>query len=67
MTSERVKPYPVRLDHELSQWVKERAKAGDRSMNAELIRIVRQAKEAEQTYYTACHESGIEPIIQTEK
>jgi hypothetical protein len=26
--------------------VKERAKAGDRSMNAELIRIVRQAKEA---------------------
>lgn len=48
MTSERVKPYPVRLDHELSQWVKERAKAGDRSMNAELVRIVRQAKEAEE-------------------
>jgi hypothetical protein len=44
----RQKPYPLRLEPELSQWVKERAKAGDRSMNAELIRIVRQAKEAQQ-------------------
>lgn len=43
---QRPKPYPLRLEPELSQWVKERAKAGDRSMNAELIRIVRQAKEA---------------------
>lgn len=48
MNNERVKPYPVRLEPELSQWVKERAKAGDRSMNAELVRIVRQAKEAEE-------------------
>ena len=39
------KSYPLRLELELSQWVKERAKAGDRSINAELIRIVRQAKE----------------------
>ena len=53
MTSERVKPYPVRLDHKLSQWVKERAKAGDRSMNAELVRIVRQAKEAEEQKHAA--------------
>ena len=53
MTSERVKPYPVRLDNELSQWVKERAKAGDRSMNAELVRIVRQAKEAEEQKHAA--------------
>jgi hypothetical protein len=42
----RPKPYPLRLEPELSQWVKERAKDGDRSINAELIRIVRQAKEA---------------------
>lgn len=47
-TEQRPKPYPLRLEPELSQWVKERAKAGDRSMNAELIRIVRQAKEVEE-------------------
>ena len=61
------RPYPVRLTPELAQWVKARAKAGDRSLNAEINRLIRQAKEAEQTYYTACHESGIEPIIPTEK
>ena len=49
----RPNPYPLRLDPDLSQWVKERAKAGDRSMNAELVRIVRQAKEAEQKQTTA--------------
>ena len=48
MNEKQVKPYPVRLEPELSQWVKERAKAGDRSMNAELVRIVREAKEAEE-------------------
>jgi len=48
MNDKQVKPYPVRLEPKLSQWVKERAKAGDRSMNAELVRIVRQAKEAEE-------------------
>lgn len=42
----RPKPYPLRLEPELIQWVKEQAKAEDRSINAELIRIVRQAKEA---------------------
>lgn len=46
MNEKQVKPYPVRLEPELSQWVKEQAKAGDRSMNAELVRIVRQAREA---------------------
>lgn len=42
---QQINPFPVRLEPELSQWVKARAKAGDRSVNAELIRIVRQAKD----------------------
>ena len=53
MQDTRPKPYPLRLEPDLSQWVKARAKAGDRSMNAELIRIVRQAKEAEEQKQTA--------------
>lgn len=44
----RMRSYPLRLDAELSLWVKARAKAEDRSFNAELNRIVRKAKEAEQ-------------------
>jgi len=52
-TSTRTPSYSLRLDSDLSQWVKERAKAGDRSMNAELIRIVRQAKEATDQKQTA--------------
>ena len=43
----RPNPYPLRLDPELSQWVRERAKAGDRSINAEINRMLRQLKEAE--------------------
>lgn len=54
MSKNQTKPYPVRLEPDLSKWVKERAKDGDRSMNAEFIRIVRQAKEAaEQKQTTA--------------
>lgn len=45
---QRPKPYPLRLESELTQWVKKRSKAGYRSFNAELNRIVRQAKEAEE-------------------
>ena len=69
MTKPDTRPaaYSLRLDPDLSQWVKARAKAGDRSLNAEINRLIRQAREAEQTYYTACMESGIEPIIPTEK
>lgn len=44
---QRPKPYPLRLESELMQWVKKRSKAGDRSFNAELNRIVRQVKETE--------------------
>ena len=69
MTKPDTRPaaYSLRLDPDLSQWVKARAKAGDRSLNAEINRLIRQAREAEQNYYTACMESGIEPIIPTEK
>ncbi len=48
MNGNRAKPYPLRLDPELSQWVKDRAKAGDRSLNAEINRLIRQLKEAEE-------------------
>ena len=48
MNGNRAKPYPLRLDPELSQWVKDRAKAGDRSLNAEINRLIRQAKEADE-------------------
>lgn len=44
----RMCSYPLRLDAELSLWVKTRAKAENRSINAELNRIVRKAKEAEE-------------------
>ncbi|MBO0612971.1 Arc family DNA-binding protein [Thiothrix fructosivorans] len=52
MKEKQPKSYPLRLDHDLSQWVKECAKTGDRSMNAELTRIVRQAKDAAQQQQT---------------
>lgn len=41
-------PFPLRIDPELAQWVKDRAKAGDRSLNAEINRLIRQAKETEE-------------------
>ena len=43
------KPYPMRLEPELKQWVKEKAKAADRSFNAEINRTLRQVKESEKT------------------
>ena len=48
MKDVRPKPYPLRLDPELSLWVKDRAKAGDRSLNAEINRLIRQAKEEDE-------------------
>jgi hypothetical protein len=44
----RVKPYPTRLDPELKQWITEKSKEGDRSINAEINRQLRKAKEAEE-------------------
>lgn len=48
MNNTQVKPYPVRLEPELAAWVKERAKEADRSINAEINRLIRQAKEAKE-------------------
>ena len=50
MTKPDTRPaaYSLRLDPDLSQWMKARAKAGDRSLNAEINRLIRQAKEAEE-------------------
>jgi hypothetical protein len=53
MNEKQARAYPLRLDHELYKWVQERAKDGDRSINAELVRIVRQAKESEQKQTSA--------------
>ena len=45
---QRPKPYPLRLEPELKQWIKGRAKDGDRSVNAEINRTLRKAKESEE-------------------
>ena len=60
--STRQPPLSVRLEPELSQWVRKQAKAGDRSINAELNRIVRQAKEGtiEKTAYERGKRDGFE-------
>ena len=58
----------TRFKPDLHAWLVDRAKQNNRSFNGELVDILQKAKEAEQTYCTACHESGIEPIINpTEK
>ena len=38
----------ARIPAEVHQWLAERAKTNDRSMNAELVRILKEAKAAEQ-------------------
>ena len=42
------KPYPLRMADELRAWINARAKRNDRSVNAELNRLIKQAKEAEE-------------------
>lgn len=49
MSATQTKPYPVRLDPDISQWVKAQAKAGDRSINAQINRLIRESKEAAET------------------
>lgn len=50
----RNSPRSIRMESELEVWVKEQAKAGDRSINAQINRLIRQAKEmAEQRTQTA--------------
>jgi hypothetical protein len=52
MSTKQSNPYPLRLENDLSKWVKERAKDNDRSINAEINRLIKQAKEAEKRAYT---------------
>ena len=47
MSAKQIKPYPLRLAPDLSQWVKERAKKSDRSINAEINRLLKEIKEIE--------------------
>lgn len=39
----------VRFPSDIHQWLTERARRNDRSMNAELVRILRETKEQEVT------------------
>ena len=48
MNKSQSKPYPMRLEPELKQWIAEKAREGDRSINAEINRQLRKAKEAEE-------------------
>ena len=48
MNKSQSKPYPMRLELELKQWIAEKAREGDRSINAEINRQLRKAKEAEE-------------------
>ncbi|MDD5393144.1 MAG: hypothetical protein PHE17_09015 [Thiothrix sp.] len=41
-------PRSIRLDTDVDAWVKDRAKDSDRSVNAEINRLLRQAKEADE-------------------
>ena len=64
MTKPDTRPaaYSLRLDPDLSQWVKAQAKDNDRSINAEINRLIRQAKEGtiEKTAYERGKRDGFE-------
>lgn len=51
--AQTAKPYPLRMADELKTWIQQRAKSNDRSVNAELNRLIKQAKEAEEGSQTA--------------
>lgn len=53
MEQKRQAPRSIRLDPEIEAWVKHQAKAGDRSLNAEINRVLRKAKEATEQKQTA--------------
>jgi len=50
----------VRMPTDIHRWLTHRAKQNDRSMNAELIRIVRQAMEATKKQATAINENALQ-------
>ncbi len=41
-------PYPLRMADDVKAWIKQRAKANDRTVHAELNRILRGLMEAEE-------------------
>lgn len=53
MTSKTKTPYPLRLPADLREWAEQQAKANDRSLHAELVRLVRQAKDVAEQKQTA--------------
>ena len=55
MEKDRPKPYPLRLEPDVKQWIKGKAKAADRSFNAEINRTLRQVKESEESEETETH------------
>jgi len=48
MANKQQVPTPVRLPPELKDWLKARAKANVRSVNAEIIALLLRAREIEQ-------------------
>ena len=48
MARNQDRPYPLRLEPDVKQWIKGKAKAADRSFNAEVNRTLRQVKESEE-------------------
>lgn len=48
MTTKQPTPYPLRMAEDLKLWIQQRAKRNDRSMNAEMNRLLRQMKEVEE-------------------
>lgn len=48
MANKQQSPTPVRLPPELKDWLKARAKANVRSVNAEITALLLQAREIEQ-------------------
>lgn len=41
-------PYPLRMAEDVKAWIKQRAKSNDRTVHAELNRILRGLMEAEE-------------------
>ncbi|UOG91795.1 MAG: Arc family DNA-binding protein [Candidatus Thiothrix sulfatifontis] len=43
-------PYPLRMADDVKTWLQQRAKANDRTVHAEIIRILKEAREEEQRH-----------------
>jgi len=42
-------PYPLRMEDDVKAWLQQRAKANDRTLHAELNRILRTVREGDTT------------------